>query len=141
MKYVQYLVTVPREFPPTLIKQRITDTEEDKNEWKQMILIMKTDDKFKTYYELRESYINAVYIGRVERIKNRRSSYNPLDENLRDATKQSIYYRYIETSLDMSVDTFKEAIENTNYFKMNVGLIRFMISIKIHYYQINEENT
>jgi len=89
VKYVQYLVTVPREFPPTLIKQRITDTEEDKNEWKQIISIMYTDAEFSKYYDLRVSYINAVYIGTVERIKNRRSSYNPLDENLRDATNRA----------------------------------------------------
>ena len=117
VKYVQYSVTVPREFPSTLIKQRITDTEEDKNEWKQIIYIMETDDKFKIYYQLRESYINAIYIGRVERIKKRRSLYNPLDENLRDATKQSIYYRYIETNVYMNADTFKEAIENKNYIE------------------------
>ena len=89
VKYVQYLVTVPRVFPPTLIKQRIADTEEDKNEWKQIISIMYTDAEISKYYDLRVSYINAVYIGRVERIKNRRSSYNPLDENLRDATNRA----------------------------------------------------
>ena len=115
VKYVQYSVTIPREFPSTLIKQRITDTEEDKKEWKQIISIMKSDAEFKKYYDLRESYINAVYIGRVERIKNRRSSYNPLDENLRDATKISINYRYIETNLNMNSSTFKEAIKNKNY--------------------------
>ena len=78
---------------------------------------MQEDDYFKKYYELRESYINAIYVGRVERIKNRRSSYNPLDENLRDASKQSIYYRYIETNVFMNANTFKEAIENKNYKK------------------------
>jgi len=88
-----------------------------KNIWKQIISIMYTDAEFSKYYDLRVSYINAVYIGRVERIKNRRSSYNPLDENLRDATKQSIYYRYIETNVYMNADTFKEAIENKNYIE------------------------
>ena len=70
LKYVQYSVTVPREFPSTLIKQRITDTEEDKHEWKQIISILYTDAEFSKYYDLRVSYINAVYIGTVERIKN-----------------------------------------------------------------------
>ena len=51
VKYVQYSVTVPREFPSTLIKQRITDTEEDKNEWKQIISIMYTDAEFSKYYD------------------------------------------------------------------------------------------
>jgi len=57
VKYIQYTITIPTEFPSALIKQRITDTEEDKKEWKQIIYIMETDDKFKIYYQLRESYI------------------------------------------------------------------------------------
>ena len=93
---------------------------------------MLTDDTFKDYYNKKESYINAIYISRSERIKKRRSSYNPLDEDLRDATKQSIYYRYIETNLNMNVDTFKEAIENKNYTKNECWINSIYDVLKIH---------
>ena len=78
---------------------------------------MQKNTDFESFHEMMGQYINAVYIGTVERIKKRKSSYNPLDEILRDATKQSIYYNYVETSLNMNADTFKEAIENKNYAK------------------------
>ena len=42
-------------------------------------------------------------------------TYNILDENLRDGGKYSIYYKYIETHVDMAEDTFMEAIRNKNH--------------------------
>ena len=94
-KYTQYSVKVKSQFPNTLIKQNITKTVEDKKEWGQIINNMLTDDECKAYYGMMESYVDAVYVESVGRIKKRRSSYNPLDENLRYATKQSILYIYI----------------------------------------------
>ena len=54
---------------------------------------------------MRESYIDAVYVKSVDRIK-KRGSYKPQDEDLRDANKQSIHHKYIETGLNMNVSTF-----------------------------------
>ena len=115
--YRQYSITISQNFPSTLIKQRITNKKPDATEWRQIIRIMLTDTEFKTFYIKHLPYINAIYIGAIERLKKRSSSYNPLDENLRDATKISINYRYIETNLNMNASTFKEAIENKNYIE------------------------
>ena len=78
--------------------------------------------------------ILIVYIKSADRIKKGRNNYNPLDEALRDTQKISANYRYIETWVNMSADTFKHAIQNENYIKkMNVGLIACTIFTKIHY--------
>ena len=78
---------------------------------------MQTDTDFDKFYDMMGHYINAVYIKTAQRIRKRGATYNPLDEDLRDTTKQSIHYKYIETYLNMSVDTFKATIENKNYKK------------------------
>ena len=53
-KYRQFSVKVKTEFPNTLIKQRITDHENDKAEWGRLIKIMLTDEIFEDYFDYKE---------------------------------------------------------------------------------------
>ena len=115
-KYRQFEV-VSLKFPRNLLKTYITNTEEDKDEWKHILKIMLSDREFKKWYNIVEPYIDAIYIKSVDRIKRNKNKYNALDESLRDTEHISLNYRYIETNLNMSVDTFKDAIQNNNYIK------------------------
>ena len=79
-----------------------------------VVKMLLQDETFKDLYEQHgESYIDAVYIvdATILNLKPKRS-YNPVDEELRDGAKVSMYSKYIETNLDLSFDTFKDAIKN-----------------------------
>ena len=41
--------------------------------------------------------------------------YEPLEENLQDTQKLSMYHRYVDTKLDLERETFKDAIKIVNY--------------------------
>ena len=42
-------------------------------------------------------------------------AFEPKRVKNRDGEKVTCYYRYISTELDLTTNTFKEAIENNNY--------------------------
>ena len=78
---------------------------------------MLTDSGFNQWFNMLGHYIVCIYIKSADHNKKGRHNYNPLDEALRDTQKISANYRYIETWLNMSADTFKKAIQNDNYIK------------------------
>ena len=87
-----------------------------------VVKMLLQDETFKDLYEQHgESYIDAVYIvdATILNLKPKRS-YNPVDEELRDGDKVSMYSKYIETNLDLSFDTFKDAIKNKAVYLENL---------------------
>jgi len=63
------------------------------------------------------SYLAALYLMRSSIMDNQTDSYEPKNSKNKDTDKISSYYRYMTTSLDLSADTFKEAINQLNYTK------------------------
>ena len=67
---------------------------------------------FRDIYD--KGYVDAIYIKDYEIIP-KGGKYNPLDEQLQNPNKISIYHRYIETYVNLDYDIFKKAIENKDY--------------------------
>ena len=112
--YRQLTVKAPSTFPSNHIKTKITQAEEDKQEWSQAIKILKTSTDFKKFYVDIEPYLAAVYFASPQSITPSDKAYDHLNESLQDATKVSFNCNYIETSIKLNVETFKEAVENTH---------------------------
>ena len=117
-------IEAPYPFPSKFYRKLITDHREDiRANWEAIIDILKTDDDFKNWYNNVGDYINAVYIKDYDILDHNAdkeyeaSKYDPLDEGLHSVTKLSINYKYVETKIDMSANTFLEAIENKNYIR------------------------
>jgi hypothetical protein len=71
----------------------------------------------KDYYKIKPGYIEGIYIKHYDSLEPSSKKYNPLDEGLKDATKSSINYKYIETEVNIEFDTITEAIKNNNYIR------------------------
>ena len=91
-------------------KIRNVMTGEDK-EYAEMIEHFESDVEFLPWYGFIADYLHAFKILRAVEISNDGSVYNPLEANLKDISKISIANKYIETTLDISKDTFSEAIQ------------------------------
>ena len=99
-----------------LVGRRIT-RHEDKILFKLALSILKTDGDFEGYVfdSPRLHYIDAIKIFSYEEIEGR--EYNVREENLQETTNISIYHQYIETRIDVSYDTLKEAIDKGHYLE------------------------
>ena len=62
-----------------------------------------------------QSYLKAIYIMNLTNSDTRGRAFEPKRVKNRDGEKITCYYRYISTELDLTTNTFKEAIENNNY--------------------------
>ena len=67
--------------------------------------------------QTKEGYVVGVLILNYKIEDKPVEVYDPATTRLRNATKQSINYKYIHTELDLTKDTFQEAIKNNNYVK------------------------
>ena len=119
IKKRELTIEAPYPFPSKFYRKLITDHREDNREnWKAIIKILKTDQDFKNWYDSAGGYINAVYIKDYDSLDHKADrEYSPLDEGLHSVTKLSINYKYVETKIDMSANTFLEAIVNKNYIR------------------------
>jgi len=79
--------------------------------------ILLTNDEFSEFINKTMGYVGAVYIKSVEQIPKNKQKYKVEKQKLKDTTHSIINYKYIETNVDMSFNTLKEAIDNKNYIK------------------------
>ena len=116
--YIDIEVFGPHPFPNELFKKYILrDDANDIIKYNQIMEILLTNDEFTEYTRKSRDYIGAVYIKSVEQIPKTNKKYNVEQQKLKDTTHSSISYKYIETNVDMSFNTLKEAIENKKYIK------------------------
>jgi hypothetical protein len=85
--------------------------------WEQGMTMFATDSDFAHYaYELEmEHYIGAFKIISVETTGEPKNEYKMYDKKLQDSSQVSISNKYIETVLDTSFATFKEALVKKHY--------------------------
>ena len=74
---------------------------------------MRTDKNFAHKFE--QGYIDAIYIIDYDMIPINSKKYKPLDEELTNREKISIYHPYITTSINLPYETFREALANKNH--------------------------
>ena len=79
--------------------------------------ILLTNVEFSEFINKTMGYVGAVYIKSAEQIPKTNKKYKVEKQKLKDTTHSSINYKYIETNVDMSFNTLKEAIDNKNYIK------------------------
>jgi hypothetical protein len=103
-------------FHKELLKKYIVEYD-DISSWNQIMEILLTNDEFSEFINKTMGYVGAVYIKSVEQIPKTNKKYKVEKQKLKDTTHSSINYKYIETNVDMSFNTLKEAIENKNYIK------------------------
>ena len=101
------------DFLETVIKRRITK-QYDKFLFKRLMLILRTDPEFNDMArgEMYQ-YIDAIRIESANVAEG--EAQPPENQNLRDATNISIYNKYIETEIDPSYSTIKEALAKNHY--------------------------
>jgi hypothetical protein len=91
------------------------NTPEHKLLWDRSIKMFCTDDEFAENYKLNGHYIAAFKVLKMTVFEKESAKHNPLDANLKDTQKVSINNTYIESKIDTTFDTFKEAIANKHY--------------------------
>ena len=112
--YIDVEVYAPNPFPKGLLNKYIVESD---YEWNQITDILLSNDAFSEFFEKTQGYVKAVYVKSAEHIPKTKKKYNVEKEKLKDTTHVSINYKYIETNVDMSFNTLKEAIENKDYIK------------------------
>jgi hypothetical protein len=76
-----------------------------------MINYFETDYEFMSWHGYIADYLHAFQILSVVEISNNEQTYDPLETNLKDVSKLSIANQYIETTLDITKDSFFEAMQ------------------------------
>ena len=105
--YREFNIAIPIEFPRELLKTYITDMEQDKIQWEQLLKVLSTGKDFEEYfYILDHHYLNAIYIKEAEENTPTDKVYNPYEAPLKSASHVSITRRYIHTNVELSEDTF-----------------------------------
>ena len=99
-------------FIEEIVKRKIT-SDFDKHLFKKVMMVMRTDDSFVSQMQSLE-YVDAIRIENVELIEAD-GDYDATTENLRNADNVSIYHRFVETEIDTSYRTVKEALAKENY--------------------------
>ena len=93
-------------------------TQEEYDDFNNISDILANDADMNQYIKLtKEGYIVGILILNYKIQDKPVEEYNPKTTRLRNATKQSINYKYVHTELDLTKDNFKDAIENNNYIK------------------------
>ena len=99
-------------FIEEIVKRKIT-SDFDKHLFKKVMMVMRTDNSFVSQMQSLE-YVDAIRIENVELIEAD-GDYDATTENLRNADNVSIYHRFVETEIDTSYATVKEALAKQNY--------------------------
>jgi hypothetical protein len=79
-----------------------------------MIEYFDTDYEFMQWYGFIAEYLHAFQIMSVVELSNNEQIYNPLETDLMDSSKISIINKYIMTTLDITQESFNEAIRSGN---------------------------
>ena len=95
-----------------LLEKNIIDSKGNKL-WKVALKILMTNKDFREMYE--RGYIEVIYIMDYDIIPTTGSKYQPLDENLMNQSKISMYHPYITTTINLAGETLREAIENKSH--------------------------
>ena len=112
---VQLSVKAPKQFPLDLVNRFIARDHQN-IEFKRGLDIFLTNDDFKSQGAEQLIYLNAFLILKVTTTDDYTyKEYDPIEEDLQDSQKISMYHKYIDTKLDLECDTFEEAIKNKNY--------------------------
>jgi len=64
-----------------------------------------------------DSYLEAIYIMQLFDSETKGKAFEPKKARNRNTDKIATYYRFSTTELDLTADTFKQAIERKNYVK------------------------
>ena len=105
-------------FLMSYLKTYITDLEPDETQWYQIVDILRTDKDFEEYDSMIiYHYLNAIYITEAEEQTPTDKVYNPYEAPLKSTSNVSINYRYIHTNVELSKDTFAEAIKQEHYIE------------------------
>ena len=99
-------------FIEEIVKRKIT-SDFDKHLFKKVMMVMRTDNSFVSQMQSLE-YVDAIRIENVELIEAD-GDYDATTENLRNADNVSIYHRFVETEIDTSYATVKQALAKQNY--------------------------
>ena len=99
-------------FIEEIVKRKIT-SDFDKHLFKKVMMVMRTDNSFVSQMQSLE-YVDAIRIENVELIEAD-GDYDATTENLRNADNVSIYNRFVETEIDTSYATVKQALAKQNY--------------------------
>ena len=99
-------------FIEEIVKRKIT-SDFDKHLFKKVMMVMKTDQSFRSQMQSLE-YVDAIRLENVELIEAD-GDYDASTENLRNADNVSIYHRFVETEIDTSYATVKQALAKQNY--------------------------
>ena len=92
--------------------------EQDKIQWEPILIFLSTDEDFDEYfYILDHHYVNAIYIEEAEENTPTDKVYNPYEAPLKSTSHVSINYRYLHTNVELSKDTFAEAIKQEHYIE------------------------
>ena len=95
-----------------------SSTKEEDDDFNDILKILAEDEDMNRYIvQTKEGYVVGVLILNYKIEDKPVEVYDPATTRLRNATKQSINYKYIHTELDLTKDTFQEAIKNNNYVK------------------------
>ena len=100
------------DFIEGIVKRKIT-SDFDKPMFKKVMMVMKTDESFVRQLQSLE-YVDAIRLEKVELVETD-GDYDATTENLRNADNVSIYHRFVETEIDPSYRTLKEALAKENY--------------------------
>lgn len=112
---VQLSVKAPKQFPLDLVNRFIARDHQN-IEFKRGLDIFLTNDDFKSQGAEQLIYLNAFLILKVTTTDDYTyKEYDPIEEDLQDTAKISMYHKYINTKFDLEFDTFEEAIKNNNY--------------------------
>jgi hypothetical protein len=92
-------------------------TQQEKDEFNEMTHYLVCNKTLQEYIqEKKEGYIVGYYLLKYHTVEPKKvKPHNPLKTKLRNGQKLGINYRYTHTELDMSKQTFKQAIGNNNY--------------------------
>ena len=115
MSEQQLEVKAPNPFPQDIYKLLIRRDQQNV-EFKKGMRILMTDKNFKEYIENKASSgLSGFKIRSYETLGDTGKEYDPLDEDLRDASNVSCNFNYIATSLNLDSKTFMESIRNNKY--------------------------
>ena len=74
-----------------------------------------TNKDFKEKWDRKPGYIVAFKVLSAEELGDTGKEYDPLDEDLMDASNVSCNFNYMETLINLDSKTFMESIRNNKY--------------------------
>ena len=104
------------QFIETLVKRRIRryhDTE--KFLFRKLMITMNSSSEFKEGTQHLIEYADAIRIESVEIVETDTGGYDEREEPLQRGNSINTYYRYIQTEVDATAQTMKEALHKQNY--------------------------